>query len=375
MIDLSLMKSIVVDPDARRAVAGGGVSWAELDAATQEYGLAAPGGFISHTGIAGLTLGGGLGWLTRKAGLSADNLLGADVVLADGAHVHASDTENPDLMWALRGGGGNFGVVTSFEYRLHEVGPLVNLALFFWAPADGAKMLRFAREFVPTVPRDGQVFIAALNAPPEPFVPDDYKLQPGYALLVVGFGEADSHARLVEPVREVAPAFEFVTPIPYVNLQQMFDASAPWGIHGYEKAVHLAELTDAAIEVITEWQPRKISPMSFVPMFCLGGAYADVDDAATAFGGARTSRYVVNIAAICPEPDMYEKEREWVRSYWEALVPHAGSVGSYVNFMSEYDETRVRESYGVAKYERLAAVKRQYDPDNVFHLNANIRPA
>lgn len=374
MIDLSLMKDVTVDPEQRRAVAGGGVTWAELDAAAQAHGLAVPGGFISHTGIAGLTLGGGLGWLTRWAGLSADNLVGADVVLADGSTVHASDEEHSELMWALRGGGGNFGVVTSFEYRLHPVGPMVNLGLFFWGLDDGAKMLRFARDFVPKLPRDCQAFIAGLNAPPEPFVPDEYKLQPGYALLVVGFGDAETHGSLVAPVRAVAPAFELVTPIPYVNLQQMFDESAPWGVAGYEKAVHLAELTDAAIDVITEWQPRKSSPMSFVPIFCLGGAYADVADDATAFGGSRRSRYVVNIAALCPDAGQLPAERDWVRSYWEALVPHAGSVGSYVNFMSEYDETRVRESYGAAKYGRLAAIKRTYDPANVFHLNANIRP-
>lgn len=374
MIDLSLMKSISIDAESRRATAGGGVTWAELDAAAQAHGLATPGGFISHTGIGGLTLGGGLGWLTRKAGLSADNLVGAEVVLADGSVVHASDEENSDLMWALRGGGGNFGVVTSLEYRLLPVGPMVNLGLFFWTLDDGAKMLRFARDYIPTLPIDSQAFIAGLNAPPEPFVPDQYKLQPGYALVVVGFDDAETHAGLIAPIRELGAAFEMVTPIPYTHLQQMFDESAPWGINGYEKAVHLADLTDAAIDVITEWQPRKASPMSFTPMFCLGGAYAEVADDATAFGGSRGSRYVVNIAGICPEPGQLAAERDWVRSYWEALVPHAGSVGSYVNFMSEYDETRVRESYGVAKYDRLAAIKRIYDPDNVFHLNANIRP-
>ncbi|GAC1533738.1 MAG: FAD-binding oxidoreductase [Acidimicrobiales bacterium] len=375
MIDLSLMKSISVDPESQRAVAAGGVTWAEFDAAAQVHGLTTPGGFISHTGVAGLTLGGGIGWLTRTAGLTCDNLLGAQVVLADGRIVHASDTENPDLMWALRGGGGNFGVVTSLEYRLHRVGPMVSLGMFFWSLDDGAKMLRFARDYVPTLPRDAQAFMAGLCAPPEPFVPDEYKGAPGYALIVVGYGGAKAHAGLIEPIRSLAPAWEMVTDLPWVALQQMFDAGAPWGVHAYEKAVHLAELTDAAIDVIVEHQPKMASELSFVPIFCLGGAYADVSDESTAFGGSRSSRYVLNVVAVCPDPSMLEAERDWVRAYWDALVPHAGSVGSYVNFMAEQDDRRVREAYGVSKYNRLAAIKKAYDPGNTFHLNANIRPA
>ncbi|GAC1360588.1 MAG: hypothetical protein NVSMB4_18890 [Acidimicrobiales bacterium] len=173
----------------------------------------------------------------------------------------------------------------------------------------------------------------------------------------------------------MAPAWEMVTDLPWVALQQMFDAGAPWGVHAYEKAVHLAELTDAAIDVIVEHQPKMASELSFVPIFCLGGAYADVSDESTAFGGSRASRYIVNVVAVCPDPSMLEAERGWVRAYWDDLVPHAGSVGSYVNFMAEQDDQRVREAYGVSKYNRLAAIKKAYDPDNVFHLNANIRPA
>jgi len=375
MIDLTPLKSVHVDPAGQRAVAGGGVTWAELDAVGQQHGLAVPGGFISHTGIAGLTLGGGMGWLAGLAGLSCDNLIGAEVVTADGQILRASADQHPDLFWALRGGGGNFGVVTSFEYRMHRVGPMVNLGLFFVGLDQGAAMLRAARELAPTLPRDAAMFIGGLNAPPEPFVPEEYRFQPGYALLVTGFGAESVHAELIAPVRGALNAlFELVTPIPYASLQQMFDAAAPWGILAYEKAVYLDELTDGAIGTIAEHQPRKMSGMSFTPIFCLGGCFAEVADDATAFGGSRSTRYVVNIAAIAPTQEEFETDRRWARDYWSALVPHASGVGSYVNFMSEYEEDRVRAAYGAAKYDRLAKIKSQYDPGNVFHLNANIPP-
>jgi FAD/FMN-containing dehydrogenase len=375
MIDLSPMKAVTVDAEARRATCGGGTTWAELDAATQEHGLAVPGGFISHTGVAGLTLGGGFGWLSRKAGLSSDNLVGAEVVTADGSVRHASSTENEDLFWALRGGGGNFGVVTSFEFGLHEVGPLLHAGLFFFAPDQGGEMLRFARDYVRELPDEYAVFMAGLNAPPEPFVPAEHQLAPVFALAVVGLGDAESHAKVVAPIRDsVKPLFELVTPIPYTALQQMFDPSAPWGMMAYEKAVYLDELSDGAIDVIVEHQPKKASPLSFLPIFVLGGAYARVDDAATAFGGNRDLKYMINISAAAPTRELYDADREWVRAYWADLVQHAPGVGSYVNFMTEYDEDRVRAAYGPAKYARLARIKAQYDPDNVFHLNANILP-
>jgi FAD/FMN-containing dehydrogenase len=376
MIDLTPLKEVRVDPEAKTAVADGGVTWAELDAAGQQHGLAVPGGFVSHTGIGGLTLGGGMGWLSRQAGLSCDNLTRAELVTADSQILRVSQDEHPDLFWALRGGGGNFGVVTSFEYRMHDVGPLVNVGLFFVGNDHGAMMLRFAREFGRALPHDAAMFIAGLSAPPEPFVPQEYQLMQGYALVVVGFGSADGHARLATQVRgELQPLFELVTPIPYVNLQQMFDPTAPWGIRGYEKAVYLDDLTDGAIEVIVEYQPRKVSGMSFTPIFCLGDAFGEVAEDATAFGGRRSTRYVVNIAAIAQTVKDLEADRQWVRDYWSALVPHAAGVGGYVNFMSEYEEDRVRSAYGPEKYDRLARIKGEYDPDNVFHLNANILPA
>ena len=376
MIDLGPMCEVTIDPDAMRARCGGGTRWAQLDAAAQEHGLATPGGFISHTGIAGLTLGGGMGWLTKKAGLSCDNVTAVEMVTADGRILRASADENPDLFWAVRGGGGNFGVVTSFEFQLHRVGPMVELALLFWDLDGGSAALRAARDLAPTLPEDVSMFIGALNAPPAPFVPAEHQLQPGYAVVVVGFGAAEEHAAATDRLRQAAPPlFEFMTPIPYTALQQMFDESAPWGINGYEKAIYLDELTDGAIDVITRHMPLKASPMSFMPVFCLGGEYSRKDEMETAFGGSRRSCYVVNIAAIAPTRELMEADREWVRAFWSDLVPHADGVGSYVNFMAEYEQDRIVAAYGREKYEKLAALKALYDPDNVFHHNANIRPA
>jgi hypothetical protein len=376
MIDLSAMREVHVDAAARVARCGGGATWGDVDAATQAHGLAVTGGFVSHTGVAGLTLGGGIGWLTRSAGLSCDSLVGAELVTADGRVVRADSGTNPELFWALRGGGGNFGVVTSFEFALRPAGPMASIGLFFWEAARGREALSFCREFVRTVPENNGILIAGLSAPPAPFVPERHHFAVGYALIVVGFGSPEEHASVVAPVRQgPPPLFEMVSPIPYVALQQLFDEGNPWGMLAYEKALHLEELTDAAIEVITEHFPRRRSPLSFMPVFVVDGAYARVADDATAYSGLRSTRYCVNIAAVCPAPELYEADRPWVRSFWEALRPHAVGSGSYVNFMSEYEEDRVRAAYGEAKYQRLARVKAEWDPENLFHLNANIKPA
>ncbi|MCU1353116.1 MAG: linked oxidase-like protein [Acidimicrobiales bacterium] len=376
MIDLTPLKGVSVDPAARRAVCGGGTTWAELDAATQEHGLAVPGGFISHTGVAGLTLGGGLGWLSRLAGLSCDNLVGAEVVTPDGEIRRASASDDADLLWAIQGGGGNFGVVTSFEFALHLVGPMVHLGLFMFSPEDGADLFRFARDYVGDLPDECGVFMAGMNAPPEPFVPEEHHFAPVYAMAVLGLADEDAHARLVAPIRDALhPVVELVTPIPYVMVQQMFNASAPWGSLAYEKSVYLPELTDAAIEVIVTHQPRKSAPLSFLPIFVLGGAFARVDDDATAFGGRRDVRYVVNISATADTQELYEADRAWVRAFWADLVAHAPDAGSYVNFMTEIEGDRVRSAYGTEKFARLAQLKARYDPTNVLHLNANIAPA
>jgi len=377
MIHLGAMNGVVVDPATRRAVCGGGATWADVDAAAQQHALATPGGFISHTGVAGLTLGGGIGWLTTKAGLSCDNLIAAEMVTADSRIVRASKDDNPELYWALRGGGGTFGVVTSFEFALHPVGPLVNLGLFFFGLENGPQALRFARAFVKTLPPEAIAFLAiGLSAPPAPFVPEQYRGRTGHALLVTGYGSAEEHRAIVAPIRKaVTPLFELVTPIPYVALQQLFNESALWGTLGYEKALYLDELSDAAIAVIGEHVPKKSSPLSFCPTFTLSGAYRTPGDADTAFGGSRAAGYVFNVEAAAPTTELYEADRTWVRNFWDAMRPHATGSGGYVNFMAEADDDRVRASYGEAKYQRLACIKAEYDPGNVFHRNANIKPA
>jgi hypothetical protein len=376
MVDLGPMTHVIVDPAARRARCGGGATWADLDGATQAHGLAVTGGAISHTGVAGLTLGGGMGWLTGIAGLSCDNLVSADMVLADGRIVTASADEHPDLFWAIRGGGGNFGVVTELEFDLHAVGPLAQLGLFFWGADQGVGALRLARDTVAALPDEIGALIAGLSAPQAPFVPREHQLQPGFALLIASWGSPEEHAELIAPVREaLAPLFELVTPIPYAQLQKLFDDGNEWGSHAYEKALYLDDLTDAAIAVFASFVPRKASPLSFVPVLPLRGAYARVGEGDTAFGGSRSTRFAFNIAAICPVPELLPADREWVRAFWEAMRPHSSGAGSYVNFMTDVEEDRVQASYGAAKYERLARIKAEYDPDNVFHRNANIRPA
>lgn len=375
MIDLSRLNGVRVDSRTRRAYVGGGATWAAVDAATAEHGLAVVGGTISHTGVAGLTLSGGMGWLTNAQGLSSDNLLAATMVTADGRTVTASESENPDLFWALRGAGTNFGVVTEFVFHLHELNPMANIGLFFWRPEDAREPLRFARDYVFDLPAGMGVLMAGLSAPPAPFVPPEYHGVTGMAVLVAGWGSAEEHAAAVQPLRDRGPLFELVTPIPYVALQQMLDDSAPWGVRGYEKALNLMELSDDAIDGVLEWLPRKASPMSFMPVFPLSGAFHEVDDEATAFGGSRATRWVINVAALALDADTVARDRTWVRAFIEALRPYASDEGTYLNFLADADEDRVRSSYGEAKYRRLAALKAEWDPDNVFRHNPNIRPA
>ena len=376
MIDLSQLCEVTVNPAGRRARVGGGALLADMDAATQAHGLATPAGLVSHTGVGGLTLGGGMGWHTRQFGLAIDNLIAAEIVVADSQIVRAAADENPELFWAIRGGGGNFGVVTSFEFQLHEVGPLIEFGLFFWGIDQGAEVLRIAREVIATLPRDLNAVIAGLNAPPAPFVPEQHQFRPGYALLITGFGSAEEHAAAAARIREaLPPLFEFVTPMPYVELQQLLDEANAWGLFGYEKGCYLAGLSDNAIAVISDQLPRKRSPLSNLLFYRLDGGYSEVADAETSFSGGRSPRYAIFIVALAATRELLTAYRRWVRSFWEALRPYALGIGSYVNGMAEFEEDRVRAAYGAAKYQRLAKIKADYDPENVFHHNANIKPA
>jgi FAD/FMN-containing dehydrogenase len=329
--------------------------------------------------VAGLALGGGIGWLTKMAGLTCDNLLAAEVVTADGQTVHASPKENADLFWALTGGGGNFGVVTRFEFALHPVGPIVQLGLFFVAVEDGNAALKFALPYFDGLPEDAMGSIAVgMSAPPEHFVPEEHRLRVGHLFIVVVYGSPEAHMKIVAPLRDaIKPLFEVVTPIPFVALQQMFNSSAHWGTLAYEKALYLDKLSDGVIAVIGEHVPKKSSSASYVPILPLGGRYRAKTDADTAFGGSRSAGYVFSIAAHAP-PDareLYEADRTWVRDFWNATRPYANGSGSYVNLIADPEEDRVKAAYGPEKYARLAEIKRRWDPGNAFHLNANIRPA
>ncbi|MGH3412377.1 MAG: FAD-binding oxidoreductase [Marmoricola sp.] len=377
VIDLSLMNQVRVDPGIRRATVAGGALLRDVDAATQAHGLAVPAGLVSHTGVGGLTLGGGMGWLTRLGGLTIDNLLSARVVTADGEARVVSPTENTDLFWAIRGGGGNFGVVTQFDFALHEVGPMIHFGMLFWALDQGPAALRHIREVMSTLPDDVNVMIGCLNAPPAPFVPEQHQLQPGYAAIVVGTGARESHAEVFAALHGgVPPLFDFATPMPFVELQQMLDEGNAWGFHCYDKGCYVEELSDDVIDAVTEQFPKKTSPLSIVLFYRLDGAYSRFEEEATAFSGGRSPRLAVFVIGVCPAPGMLAMEREWVRSMVDALRPAAVDDGTYVNGTTEFDgRNPVQAAYGPEKYARLVDIKTTYDPHNVFHRNANIAPA
>src|SRR3984885_12105576 len=314
MIDLTSMSGVAVDPAAGRAEAGGGALLADLDAAAQEHGLAVPAGLISHTGIGGLTLGGGMGWLSREFGLSIDNLAAAEVATADGRLRRASAEENPDLFWAIRGGGGNFGVVSSFEFQLHEIDPVVQVGLFFWSLDQGPQALRLAGDITAAMPPGINAVIAAVNAPPAPFVPRQYHFAPGYALLLTGFGATQQHDWLASRIRRAAPPlFDLVAPMPYVGLQGPVGEAHAWGLHAYEKGTYIENLSDEVIDVITEHVPGKNSPMSGAMFYRLDGAYSEVADHETAFGGGRSPRYGALIIGLALDAGLLEPQRRWLR--------------------------------------------------------------
>ncbi|MGQ0468019.1 MAG: FAD-binding oxidoreductase [Sporichthyaceae bacterium] len=375
MINLARCNAVEIDAAARIARVGGGALLGQFDAAAQEHGLATPAGVVSHTGVGGLTLGGGLGWLSRDHGLTVDNLLGAEVVLADGSIVRADATEHPDLFWALKGGGGNFGVVTQFEFRLHPVGPIVHFGMLFWGLENAAVGLRACRELAHDLPPGFGFILAGLNAPPAPFVPQEHHFTPGFAAMLVGFSDPEGHAEHVERLREECPPlFDLLTPMPYLALQSMFDEPNAWGSYVYEKGTSLPELTDEAVEILLDRLPRRAAPTSVLMLYLMDGAYCEPAEDATAFGGLRQRHWATFVVGLNHTAATWTAEREWVRGTYDALLPHAMGVGSYVNSMAEADLDAVRAAYG-HNYERLGRIKATYDPANVFKRNANIAPA
>jgi hypothetical protein len=372
MIDLSLMKAIRVDPAARTARAAGGMLWSEFDRATQPFGLATTGGIISHTGIGGLTLGGGLGHLMRKHGLTVDNLLSVELVTADGERLHVDDDTEPELMWGLRGGGGNFGIATALEYRLHSVGPIVLGGPIFWPLADAPAVLRFLRDYSPEAPDELGITLAMMLAPPMPFLPPAQYGKPVLGLVLVWAGDPAEGDKAIAPLRAIgSPIAEVVRPVPYVALQSMLDNGAPHGRHYYWKSHRLPSLSDEVIDTLVERVESGTSPFSQIAGWAMGGAVSRVDPEATAVG-EREIGFDINIAAAWPpEPDG-ARHVAWVREGWEALRPH--SVGVYANFLSDEGAEGVEFAYG-RRLKRLTALKDRYDPTNFFRLNANIAPS
>lgn len=371
VVDLSTMRGVRVDPLTQTARVEGGATWGDMNAAGYPFGLATTGGIISTTGVGGLTLGGGIGYLARGLGLSCDNLLAADVVTADGSFHVASDKEDADLFWAIRGGGGNFGVVTSFEFRMSPVKDIYGGPMFFELDQAG-DLLRFYREFIADAPEELGCFPAYQIAPPLPFIPEDRHGEPFIAMVTCWAGDLDAGEKALQPIRDLAPRVaEFVGVMPYPALNSAFDALVPPGLQHYWKANFVTELTDDAIAAHLEHGPKIPVVNSTMHIYPINGAAQRVAPDSTAFA-YRDATFATVIAGMWPDPADNEANSAWVKDYYAATAPHS-EEGGYVNFMAEDDQSRIRANYR-GNYDRLAETKRRYDPDNLFRHNQNIQP-
>jgi hypothetical protein len=372
VIDLSLMKWVHVDPAARTVRAGGGTTWGDVDHAAHPFGLAVPAGIISTTGIGGLTLGGGLGHLTRNFGLTIDNLLAADVVLADGSFVTASADKNPDLFWALRGGGGNFGVVTSFLYKAHPVTTVYGGPILYEIE-EAAEVLKWYRNFITHAPNELNGFFAFLSVPPGPPFPEHLHNKKMCGIVWCYSGPLDKAEDAFKPVRAFkTPALDFVGPLPYPVVQSMFDALLPPGLLWYWKADFMNELSDAAVAEHVKWGSAMPTALSTMHLYPIDGAASRPSNSDTPWA-YRQAKWAQIVAGIDPDPDNKEKITAWSKGYFDALHPHSAG-GAYVNFMMEEGEERIKATYK-DNYARLAQIKKKYDPQNLFRVNQNIKPA
>jgi FAD/FMN-containing dehydrogenase len=371
MIDLSPMKGVRVDPESRIARVQAGVLLGELDRETQAFGLAVPSGIVTHTGVAGLTLGGGIGWIMRKHGLSVDQLVSVDLVTADGEFVKASADEHADLFWGVRGGGGNFGIVTEFEFRCVPLGTQVLAGPVIWPMQQSGEVLRFYRDWIAGAPDEAMTIVMHRKAPPLPFIPAELHGEPVVMVVCCWIGDPEEGEKFLRPMRTFgSPVADLCAPKPYLLHQSMFDPSFVPGRWYYYKSCDVAELSDEIIDITVERSLQIESPLTSFPIWQLGGAFSRVGDHETAFNG-RSSAFTYNIGACTETSVGFDEEREWVRSFWSALAPW--HQGVYVNFLGD-EPDRVRQAYGPEKYDRLQALKRKYDPDNFFRLNQNILP-
>jgi FAD/FMN-containing dehydrogenase len=371
LLDLSLLRHVHVDPRTQRALAGGGATWGDFNFATHAYGLATPGGIVSTTGVGGLTLGGGIGYLARSHGLTIDNLVGADVVTADGRIVHASEDDEPELFWAIRGGGGNFGVVTSFELALHSLTD-VHVGLFFYEPEVASDLLEFFGTFIASADRAYGGFPAFHRAPPLPFIPEDRVGDPVCVAVVHWAGPLDQGEAAMAPFRDLAPRIgEMVAPMPYPALNGAFDALYPKGVRSYWKGSYQGALSDELIKQHANFGPTVPEVSAAVHLYPINGAVHDVDADATAFPW-RDATFATVLMVSWGDPSLDQERIAWVRDYYDAIAPFSSPAG-YVNFMSDDDAGKVADNYGPS-YARLRTAKKTYDPDNLFHLNQNITP-
>ena len=372
VIDLSPMDGVHVDPVEKTVRAEGGCVWGDVDHATHPFGLATPSGFISTTGVGGLTLGGGIGYLARAYGLTVDNLLSVDMVLADGSFVTANAEQHPDLYWAVRGGGGNFGVVTSFQFRCHDVGTVYGGPIFW--PLDQAKqVLTFWRDFILGAPRDINGWFGFVAIPPAPPFPEQYHGQTMCVIVWCYTGDMDQAAARFEPIRAVGtPAMDLAGPVPWPALQSLFDALFPPGLQWYWKADFITDLSDQAIDLLVKYGGQLPTPYSTMHLYPVNGAVHDASPDAMAFN-YRDANFSEVIVGVDPDPANNERMIEWARNYWLALHPYSAG-GGYINMMMGEGSDQVRASYR-ANYDRLAQIKARYDPHNLFRVNQNIEPA
>jgi FAD/FMN-containing dehydrogenase len=371
VLDLGAMKGIWCDPDRRRVLVQGGCTWGDVDHATHIYGMATPGGLVSTTGVAGLTLGGGIGHLSRKYGLSCDNLRSAQVVTADGRILTANEQENADLFWGLRGGGGNFGVVTSFEFELYPVSTVLGGPVFYDIE-QREEALQFYRDFMDSAPEELGAFFAFLKVPPAPSFPESLHNQTVCGIITCYAGSLEEGEEVIRPLKEFGPpVFEHVGRVPFPILQSAFDPLVPPGLHHYWKADFMLELSDDALDVYAEYGPQIPTVQSVMHIYPTDGAVHRVGAQDTAYNH-RDAKFVHIIGATTPDPAQMPAGIEWAKDFWTAQHPHsAGS--SYVNFLMDEGEDRVQSTYGDT-YGRLVELKNKYDPANLFHINQNIKP-